>query len=249
MITIVCCYNNEECLQNMLLPSLKKQKCEFELILINNNIEKYKSAAEAYNKEGVKAKGDIIIFCHQDIVFDEGALKKIQNIFEKKSDIILGAAGIKKDGLVYSQLKYFATKELITQKQLDYELERVESIDECMFAITKENFKQLMFDEYVCDNWHLYGVELCYHGKLELNLKSMVTDIQIYHKMQAGTGLEVDENYLKTMDKLCKKYKKREKFIYAPCYIVSTQCPQKNIKFMRTRSKLLFKRIREKRKI
>lgn len=241
MVTVVCCYNNEECLKKMLLPSLNRQKQEVQRILIDNNQKKYVSAAMAYNKEVIKAEGDIIIFCHQDIAFDdENFIDDIEKVFQKTPNIILGMAGIKKDGFVYSQLKYYKTKEYITQKRLSDKLEEVESIDECFFAIKREHLMKLMFDEVVCDNWHLYAVEFCYRAKhADLKLKSMVTSIQAYHKMEPGTGLEVDEKFIKTMKKVCKKYADLEEEIYAPCYITATRFPKKQFKLLKTKIKTL----------
>ena len=122
------------------------------------------------------------------------------------------------------------------------ELEEVESIDECLFAIKKEHFLKMMFDQVVCNHWHLYGVELCYHGKKsDMKLVPMVTSTQVYHKMESGTGLEVDKNFLKIIGKLCRKYKD-EKKIYAPCYIISTKFPKRQLKILRTRMKLILKK-------
>ena len=242
MITIACCYNDEDCLKKMLLPSIERQNTKVDIILINNNEKKYSSAAMAYNNEVVRAKGDIIVFCHQDIAFDENFAENIEEIFKEHPNIILGVAGIKKDGFVYSQLKYYKTKEYITQKRLNNELEEVESIDECLFAIKKEHFLKMMFDQVVCNHWHLYGVELCYHGKKsDMKLVPMVTSTQVYHKMESGTGLEVDKNFLKIIGKLCRKYKDENK-IYAPCYIISTKFPKRQLKILRTRMKLILKK-------
>ena len=58
MISIVCVYNNERTLKNVLLKSLENQTVEFELITLDNRDNRFKSAAEALNDGGAKAKGD-----------------------------------------------------------------------------------------------------------------------------------------------------------------------------------------------
>ena len=67
MISIVCVYNNQDILNNWLLKSLKHQTVEFELITLDNTRNTFKSAAEALNYGGKKAKGKYIMFVHQDV--------------------------------------------------------------------------------------------------------------------------------------------------------------------------------------
>lgn len=242
MITLICCYNDRKCLEKMLIPSIETQKIQPQLILIDNNKKRYKSAAQAYNKEFKEAKGDILVFCHQDIAFDDsGFLQNVEKAFNKNPDSILGLAGIKKDGKMYSNLKYFGNKEYITQKRVIGDAEKVESLDECFVAIPKKHFMKLLFNEEVCDYWHLYVVELCYRAKKDLSINSNVIPLEAYHKIQEGNGLEVDSYYLSTINKICKNYKKSEKEIYAPCYIVPTGFLKKHLKFIKTRLKIKLK--------
>lgn len=237
MISIMCCYNDEKCLNSMLIPSLNNQNCEYELILINNNEKQYKSAAEAYNNEIVSAKGDIIIFSHQDVIIDDSEfLNEVEKIFQQTPEIILGLAGIKNNGKVYSNLRYYKTKEYITMNRITNMLEQVDSIDECFIAIKKDDFMRIKFDENVCDGWHLYGVELCYAAKV-LGIKAMVTPLAAYHKLLPGK--RVTKDFLKGMSKLCRKYKNKYDVIYAPCYVLNTGFPNKQLKLLRTYIKIL----------
>ena len=67
MISVICAYNNKEILDNYLLKSLKDQTKDYELILIDNTKNKFKSAAEALNYGGNNAKEKYLMFIHQDI--------------------------------------------------------------------------------------------------------------------------------------------------------------------------------------
>lgn len=67
MISIVCVYNDEKILNDFLLKSLKAQTVEYELIKIDNTQNRFKSAAEALNYGGKKAKGEYIMLVHQDV--------------------------------------------------------------------------------------------------------------------------------------------------------------------------------------
>lgn len=243
MITLICCYNNRECLDNMLIPSIKCQEKQPQLILIDNNKRNYKSAAQAYNSEVVNAEGDVLVFCHQDIAFDDQKFfYEIEEMFLENPDMILGLAGVKRDGCVYSNLKYLKNKKYITRKRVKEKRERVESLDECFIAIKTENFRKLLFNEDVCDNWHLYAVELCYRAK-KYSIESYVAKIEAYHKMQQGKGLEVDKNFIKVIKRICKMNRGRQKIIYAPCYIVPTKTFQMYTKIIKTEIKIKMKKI------
>ena len=67
MISVICVYNNKEILNKYLLKSLKIQTETHELILLDNIGGKFKSASEALNYGGKKAKGDYLMFVHQDV--------------------------------------------------------------------------------------------------------------------------------------------------------------------------------------
>ena len=243
MVTILSCYNNENCYQDMLLKSLLKQDTKHEVIGIANHDGHYRSAAEAYNTEYTKATGDVLIFCHQDIAFNNTSfIRSIENILEKNPDSIIGLAGIKKDGCVYSNLKYFNNDEYITKKRVQGYLDSVESIDECFIAINRQLFEKIKFNSEICDSWHLYGVELCYHARVK-GYNVLVSSIQAYHKYIKGDGLEIDVDFIRTINRMCSVYNKYFKTIYAPCYIVSTNIFLRTLRITKTSIKLKIKGI------
>ena len=67
MISVICVYNDHDVLDEYLLGSLEKQESSYELILVDNTPNKFKSAAEALNYGGNKANGKYIMFAHQDL--------------------------------------------------------------------------------------------------------------------------------------------------------------------------------------
>ena len=224
-VTFICCYNNSDELNNMLLPAfntLDKSVCS--IILINSLDEGYKSAAEAYNKtinKHINEIGDILFFCHQDIAFDN--VDFLQNIISELTENpnqIIGFAGINTNGTVLSNLQYQENKQFITRNQIKSK-EKVVTLDECCFATSKTVYQKLKFDEYVCNHWHLYAVEICYNAKRN-GIPSYVMPDIIFHKKNNNGGMYTDKYFLKSMWRLVKKYKKDFDYIYAPCYICST---------------------------
>lgn len=224
-VTFICCYNNSDELNSMLQPSLNildKDICN--IILINSLYEGYKSAAEAYNKtikKHMNEIGDILFFCHQDIAFDN--MDFLQNIISELTENpnqIIGFAGINTNGTVLSNLQYQENKQFITRNQIKSK-EKVVTLDECCFATSKKVYQKLKFDEYVCNHWHLYAVEICYNAKRN-GIPSYVMPDIIFHKKNNNGGMYTDKYFLKSLWRLVKKYKKDFDYIYAPCYICST---------------------------
>ena len=224
-VTFICCYNNSDELNSMLLSSLNildKDICN--IILINSFDEGYKSAAEAYNKTIEQREheiGDILIFCHQDIAFDNVTF--LQNIISELTENpnqIIGFAGIDTHGSVLSNLQYQENKQFITRNQIKAK-EKVVTIDECCFATSKTVYQKLKFDEYVCNHWHLYAVELCCNARRN-GIPSYVMPDIIFNKKNNNGGMYTDKYFLKSLWRLVKKYKKDFNCIYTPCYICSS---------------------------
>ena len=67
MISIIRVFNDEKLLSKYLLKSLKNQTACNELILIDNTKNKFKSASKALNYGAKKAKGEYLMFIHQDV--------------------------------------------------------------------------------------------------------------------------------------------------------------------------------------
>lgn len=63
---MICVSNNNRILHDYLLKSLSAQKGVYELIIVDNSIGKWNSAASALNWGARNAKGDLLMFVHQD---------------------------------------------------------------------------------------------------------------------------------------------------------------------------------------
>lgn len=247
-ITFLCCVNDEQQLNKMLLPSLEKLSLEgvdYNAIFIDAQKNHYHSAAEAYNAEAKKNEiqlKEILVFLHQDIAFDDGRLflNIIQELASDPNQII-GVAGMPTSGKTVSNLKYKESDCYITSTQI---LEKTEvcSVDECCFALTRELFLRLSFNEKICNGWHLYAVEFCYHAMAKYHIPSFVLPDSIYHKANGSGGLFTDTSFLKTMWKIANKYRSRNRIIYSPCYILDTRLIPCLLKIGRTYLKNVFRK-------
>ena len=178
---------------------------------------------------------DILVFCHQDIIFGSHEFAEmVTNHLQKNPRQLLGVAGMPQKGRTISNLKYFATKEYITRTQLN-QITPVESLDECCFALRKELFFPLFFNENICAHWHLYAVELCYRARLLKQAAIAVLPASdVFHKMDGSGGLYADRHFLSSCRRLAWTYRKHFSTIYTPCYIVSTSPVKMMLKRLKT---------------
>lgn len=205
MISIICVYNNKKILDKYLLKSLKSQIIEdYELILLDNTQKKFKSASEALNYGGKKAKGEYILFAHQDIdLISDTFLIDLEAFLIHLQDLgiagVAGKVGDKKE--VITRIKQGNPPKNVSTHPIK-KITKVQTIDECLFLIPKTVFNEIKFDEEVCDGWHLYGVDyslnIISHG-----LDVYVIPISVYHK---SIGYSFSKEYYVTVEKLLKKY-------------------------------------------
>ncbi len=200
MISLVCCYNNLQQYKDM-QKSLENQTVEYELIGIDNREGKYKSAASALNAGGGRAHGEILIFLHQDIIFEkENSLENFVKAIPNDKDSIVGLYGASHG----------------KRKKIAENLYEAETLDECCVAMHKTVWKRLKFNEDICNGWHLYVVELCLRaGEQGILIASGNFDIK---HLSSGT---VDEKYMKTFKKLLMIYKKK-KWLATTCKVMPT---------------------------
>lgn len=209
MISVVCVYNNKKILNNFLLKSLKNQSVDYELILINNTANKFKSAAEALNYRSKQVKGDYIMFVHQDV--DLSSKSWLQEAEEYLNSIpnlgIAGVAGKANKENVLTNISHGIVPKSIGDHQIYSPIE-VQTLDECLIIIPKLIFKLLKFDEKTCDDWHLYAVDYCLSIK-NLGFKSYIIPMSLYHLSEGSFS----DKYYSTVKKLINKHGKNNEWI------------------------------------
>ena len=203
MISIICVYNNEKLLNGMLISSLNNQTLlDYELILIDSIKLDFKSASKALNYGYQKAKGDILVFTHQDIeLLDDRALEKINDFCLHRSFGLGCVAGVSiSNNKVYSSVLQGESKTIAGEKS-DTIME-VDAADECFFFIKKDSFKGF---SCLGETWHLYAVDYSIKCKIK-NETIYLLPISIYHLSTGITG--INDSYWNALYKLRKLYKK-----------------------------------------
>ncbi len=181
MFTIVAVYSGHtKTFDRLLKASLEKQSVSYELVAVDNiDNRNYSSAAEAFNIEAANAKGDYIMFIHQDIEL-EGSdwLKRAEEYLNSLPE--LGAAsimGVDREGKFHG---YFSDCGVIFGTKIE-EPVVARVFDEIMLIIPKKVWQEIKFDEKNFDHWHMYVVDYCLNVERH-QLKSYVLPLFVYHR-------------------------------------------------------------------
>lgn len=220
MISIICVYNDKNSLKNQLIKSLNQfEKKNFELILLDSAIYGFKCSAEGLNCGVQKANGDVLIFTHQDIfIKNEKEFYDFCNFIEKSNiGTIVGAAGAV-EGKKDNYTNYSTGEELnISDVNRVDGIKEVSCIDESFFGMKKETFIRHPFDTKLCDNWHLYAVEISLFARKN-GKKVFVYPIQIHHYSNGKISI----GYMRGLLKLADFYRGSFGYIWTCCYKVRT---------------------------
>jgi glycosyltransferase involved in cell wall biosynthesis len=144
---IVCAANNVEVLYTNLLasPNIGDHHITIQV--------GYTNLCKAYNEAIPKARGEYIIFVHQDVFLHDGFFKQLEDAIKKVGDFgVMGVAG--RHGEEYVGHLMDRGIEWGSVSGLPIE---VESLDELML-VTKN--PPLAFDERI-PHYHLFGTDLC----------------------------------------------------------------------------------------
>ncbi len=207
MISIVCVYNNKDILERYLLKSLRTQTVQYEFIGLNNEKGVYRSAAEALNEGGSRAKGKYIMFVHQDVeLSSENWLAEAENILDKLENLgIAGVAGKADSRGVVTNITHGIPPRPAGTIMINSPYE-VQTVDECLAIIPKAVFSTLKFDENTCDGWHLYTVDYSLSVR-KLGLKAYCLPLPCYHVGGQTTIGKIPQDYYLTLKKICEKHK------------------------------------------
>ena len=176
MISIIICSRYREVPKELNDNILETIGCEHELIFIDNSEKKY-SIFSAYNEGVQRAKGDILCFMHEDVLFrstDWG--NRIVQYFNEDGRIgIIGFAG---SHFLPAAPMYWYSSPFISQKNLNNDqgvvkehahedwfagrsIIEVVAVDGFCFFARKSLFEHIRFDETTYSGFHLYDMDIC----------------------------------------------------------------------------------------
>lgn len=218
MISVITVYNNERTLNDWLLRSLASQKTPYQKILINNVNGKFKSAASALNYCAKDAKGDFLMFVHQDVrLLGSDWFKKAETHLKEIDNLgVAGVAGMVEQGsslkergrnVIYhygEQRKKWEWGNSIDQPT------KVQTLDGLLMIVPRNVFNKLKFDEATCPGWHLYDVDYALSIQ-KLGLSVYVLPLEVWH---GSTTRKLDLSYFNTLRRISVKHRDRFNRIY-----------------------------------
>ncbi|WP_083494631.1 glycosyltransferase [Pyrodictium occultum] len=160
MISVIVVYNDVRILNEWLLESLKNQSADYELIALDNRKGDFPSAANAYNYGGLRARGDYLMFVHQDVrllgnTWIEEAERILRNLPK------LGAAGVagKRCDIrgVITNAIHGVPPRPAGQIRISKPV-KVQTLDPLLIIVPRKVFQRLKYDEHTCNGWHLYSI-------------------------------------------------------------------------------------------
>lgn len=164
---------------------------DLEILYYENNGEK--SLTQVYNDGLEKAKNDIIVFCHDDLIFETPYWgKKLIKHFNRNPDYgIIGIAGTNNliNGQWWSERKSMhgivnhtdgvnKWSSVYSQPQGN-KIKQMVVLDGLFFAIDRTKIKE-KFDE-TFNGFHFYDISFCVSNHLALVKIGLITDIQLTH--------------------------------------------------------------------
>jgi glycosyltransferase involved in cell wall biosynthesis len=216
--------NNNRILHDYLLKSLSAQKGVYELIIVDNSIGKWNSAASALNWGARNAKGDLLMFVHQDFEFESSNwLLECERFYGETEN--LGAAGVAGRGEgseIISNIKdRWPNPKRVSRCDIEA-VTKVQTLDECLIIVPRNVFTRFQFDEDTCDNWHLYAVDLSL-TLLENGLGVFVFPLPGYHRSN-NQSLK-SGNYFETLKRVLKKHQESFITVHTTCGTWSIRRP------------------------
>ena len=214
-ISIICVYNKKTIFEDCLLKTLDNQNNDFELILVDNTENKFNCAADALNYGGNKATGELLLFIHQDVKLFENNLNDIIEYCEKLENF--GIAGIAGTDLNEGYVKSCGIHNIPPKPMCDNQItkiERVQTLDEVLLIIPQDIFKSYKFNNKLCNDWHLYGVEYCLN-LIKNGYYAYVLPIKVYH---VSNGESMSQRYFTTLKRIFNYYKNDFDIIHTNCW-------------------------------
>lgn len=193
---IICCRaaDIQEALKQNIAATIG---CDYEFVVTDNSKNDY-TIFTAYNEGVRRAKGDILCFMHDDIVFHAQEWGKI--VADALTDKSIGCVGVVGSWFMPNKAaswwlchagvgkviqgyrddkgKY---KTFVDGESPIKPITDVVVVDGCWFCIPKEMFKDIRFDEQTYNSFHCYDIDICMQVRNSGKRVVVQSDIEIEH--------------------------------------------------------------------
>jgi hypothetical protein len=185
--SLITCSNNIDSYTRNVVASISQGAAEPELLLVDNRDNRF-SLPEALNLGAANATGDVLIYCHQDVIFPPDWLRvaeaqlRLVAVRDPRWGVV-GVMGVQAGGRLAGHIR--DPHRLTRMGTLPC---IVESLDEvCLFVRRNSG---LHFDEELGGH-HFYGADLCLAAR-RAGMKCHAIDAPLQH---LSAGKKNDEFY------------------------------------------------------
>lgn len=217
--SLICPCNDRALFDECVGASLQRQTLrDFELILVDTLAESYRSAAAALNAGAARARGEYLVFLHQDVCFDDaGFLCRLRDFALRGDFAIAGVAGA-----IRGKSRYRTkTRTNIVHGEPPRRPGRsepppdgapfpCETLDECLFVIPSSRFRTRGMLEFM-PTWHLYAVEYCLWAHANNAGAVLIFPLKLWHRSAANS---LNANYFDAISALRRLYRRQFGVIY-----------------------------------
>ena len=222
MISIIICSRKANIPKELKENIASTIGCEYELCVIDNSRNEY-NIFSAYNEGIRRAKGDILCFMHEDVLFhSENFGKILEQIYLQKDIGAVGIVGAQYMTKVSSAAWWESSPAsgCIIQGQTDSngiykahlesdgkveKLTDVVVLDGSFITIRANLFKKIKWDDDTFDSFHMYDMDICMQIIHEGYRVCITPDILIEHK-SLGT---LNSSYYESLRTLKEKWQKQ----------------------------------------
>lgn len=191
VISIIVCARQSSLSKEMQSNIASTIGCDYELVVIDNSTNKY-NIFQAYNEGVSRAKGDILCFVHDDVLFRSNNWGTI--IADLLKDESIGIVGFAGAHFLPSVPFYWWDTPFISQYDIDNKklqshcdymhdnIADVLVVDGMCFFIPQPLFNFIQFDDITYNGFHAYDIDIC-------------MQIQQYGKRVCVTNLVLIEHF------------------------------------------------------
>jgi hypothetical protein len=195
--SIISCTHRMDYFRENLVSSLADSADLVEIIAVENVANRY-SIPEALNIGMKRAHGDVLIFCHHDIIFPPGWIQGVESQLERieRQDPEWGVCGVM--GVGQNGRHVGSIEDPHSRRRMGVLPSVVQSLDEVCLMMRR--FSDLSFDESL-GGYHLYGADICLQAR-QKGRKCYAIDAPFKH-LSAGN---VDSGFYQVANGLKRKW-------------------------------------------
>ena len=176
MFSLIICSRNQDVSSELKQNLALTIGCEYELVVIDNSSNAY-SIFQAYNEGTCRAKGDLLCFMHEDVLFrTKGWGRIVESHFA--SDNQIGLIGFAGTHFLPDAPMYWYSSPFVSQRNLNNDQGVVEehfheewfgekniievvAVDGFCFFVRKSLFDRISFDDKTYKGFHMYDMDIC----------------------------------------------------------------------------------------